>query len=183
MIDINLPLELEDGTPVVFKKIARNGHLVVDIPSMPYDIRKHTERVFYEDGTHVFIDNPEGIKLKLRNAAMKLVDVNKPVIVGGKEAKIIHIFDNGNLAVIVDGWAEVQNYNQYGQHNGEGCIILRNVAEQTTSFYCIWNDIGLGSPYPTKEAAEAHRANSVSNYAGTLKLTLVDGVATSAEIV
>lgn len=184
MIDTNLPLELEDGTPVIFNN--KDEHRIyVTIPSMPYTKCNFTDRIFFLNGIHEFINDTNGIKFKLRNKIMKLVDVNKPVTVGGKEAKIVHQFDNGNLAVVVDGWSEVQNYNQYGQANGEGCVVLHNVAEQIVRFYCIWNDppILIGSGYKTKEDAEDRRGNAPDRYAGTLKLTLVDGIATSAEIV
>ncbi len=177
MIDVTKPLELEDGTPVKYHRDSTRyaGFIMVGIEGV-----NGSKAFNRNNGLHLYAEYQN-----LRNVVMKLVDVNKPVTVGGKEAKIVHQFDNGNLAVVVDGWSEVQNYNQYGQANGEGCVVLRNLAEQTVRFLTLWNDTAniVGSVYKSKEDAEDRRGNAPDRYAGTLKLTLVDGIATWAEIV
>lgn len=179
MIDITKPLELEDGRSCTFSRVARSDcfqgrgrdYYMVGIKGVPgyKAFNKNT-------GKHVFHEYPN-----LRNKIMKVVDVNKPVTVGGKEAKIIHVFDNGNLAVVVDGWAEVQNYNQYGQANGEGAIILVNAATVTEQWINVYPAPCTCYTYRTK--ADADNARGKANPSFQVKQTLHDGVVVSSEVV
>lgn len=178
MIDINLPLELEDGTPVTYIRdhIARPENKPTHLVKIDGVIGN---KMYWPDGRHYYKQHKN-----LRNKIMKVVDVNKPVTVGGKEAKIVHQFDNGNLAVVVDGWSEVQNYNKYGQSNGEGCVVLVNavqITERWVNVYPLLNQVYLHSSPIDAEKSYQNATGKVGAF--RVKQTLHDGVVVNTEVV
>jgi len=122
-----------------------------------------------------------------------MVDFTKALTVGNKDAKIIHTFDNGNIAVVVDGRQSIYTYDNRGRYlsgdqYGLGAVTLKNKVEVTTRYVNVYPEgTAMGSKiymYNTAEGAKSGLGGSRERGTGfTVKQTLHDGKVVSTEIV
>lgn len=184
MIDWTKPIELVDGTPAYYNgnSQAREGYHLVDIPSKPYTDLKHIVRVYTNEGVHDFGELPN-----IRNKELKMIDKSKPVQVNGKDAKIIHTFDNGNLAVVVEGMPTVYTFNKFGVviSGGRTGTALINTVEREEEFYNLYK---REKPVPHLTLASARTGRSdgrgrFADFSGTIKVVWEDNKLVSVEIV
>lgn len=71
MLNTDLPLELNDGTPVHFLGVTSKGNIQVRLPASHYLADEDDTRIFRPDGSH-YKDNlfdDDGYAVTLRNAA------------------------------------------------------------------------------------------------------------------
>jgi|ERR1041384_450528 hypothetical protein len=117
------------------------------------------------------------------------LDLNKPLTVNGHEAKLLHKFDNGNLAVVVDGYSEVQNFDSKGRRIGDSVQILKNKVVEEVQYVNIYpgqSDNVQAAAFIYKSLAMARSRFSGSRDDGsgfTLKRVIRDGVIVSNEVI
>lgn len=121
---------------------------------------------------------------------IKMLDLNKPLVVNGKDAKVVHKFDNGNLAVIVDGYGEVQNYTSDGKTRGGtyGGQMLVNKVVETVRFVNVYpgrNTRGGSTHIHDDLSAALDGIGQQRKTAGAVmvKQTLIDGKVVKSELV
>lgn len=157
-INWNEPIELEDGSPATFFNFIGNGR-------------------------HIYNDIPN-----VRNKIMPALDSTKLLQVNGKEAKIIHTFNNGNLAVVADGSEVVYTFRPDGTPLLEGGYRLLNRIEETFRFVIVCPE-AYGSAcryiHKTIEASDTtwKIGNKYDNGAFRVKQTLHDGVVVKTELI
>ena len=118
-----------------------------------------------------------------------MVDFTKALTVGNKDAKIIHTFDNGNIAVVVDGRQSIYTYDNRGRYlsgdqYGLGAVTLKNKVEVTTRYLNVYPDNYSVYKYGSVSQANAGLGQSRERgYGFMVKQTLHDGKVVSTEIV
>jgi hypothetical protein len=124
---------------------------------------------------------------------IKMLDLNKPLVVNGKDAKVIHKFDSGKLAVVVDGYGEVQHFNADGTR-GFGGPPLKNKVVETFRFVNVRPAEAGTSPNNENNTAFYHKTLAAavsgrSDYALAqvggfrVKQTLIDGKVVKSELI
>lgn len=187
MIDWSKPIECMDGTPAALVLIYPNAsstdaYAIVDIPSKPYAKNTSTEYVFNQDGMHTY-----GKGFQLRNKEMKMIDVNKPVLVGTSEAKIVHTFADGRMAVVMANNPNVLTFDKDGFLRGVG--ELANKVDRIEKFINVYPDnYGAGTVNQKTSFQDALGGRGVvarrsCDRAFTVKQTFEDGKLISTEIV
>lgn len=135
MIDITKPLELEDGTPAYFVKISSFDTLHVEIPNKPH-LSRDKIYIFSRRGEPIY--TPKLGQLRNKVMPARKFDTTKPVVYGDKDAKIIHTFDNGNIAVVVDGDTKVHTFDSQGHPEREGGLMLTNKVQRTERYVNVY---------------------------------------------
>ena len=115
---------------------------------------------------------------------IKMLDLNKPLVVNGKDAKVVHTFPSGKLAVVVEGYGEIQHFDADGTRPFGGMALVNKVVE-TFRFLNVNPESGRNVYHPTLEGAVAGRSNlSLSGVGGfRVKQTLIDGKVVKSELV
>ena len=115
-----------------------------------------------------------------------MLDLNKPLTVNGKDAKVIHTFDNGNLAVIVDGETDVMTFRNDGEPTGRTnyAKVLKNKVVETTRYINVYP----GDTYTTRGTTYNYEtqqsvSKTYANDGFCVKQTLIDGKVVKNEIV
>lgn len=189
MIDITKPMRLVDGRKVYDVKNFDYERYVLSIEG------EKGRKLYTKFGVHYYGDYPN-----LENYGVIMPDFNKPLVVNDKDAKIIHTFDNGNMAVIIEGEDRVYTFEPSGQciTYSYGNYQLENKAVETVRFLNIdtsnatsdsrWGAFtGSHFQHPTFESADQGRrcnGNLDKDYSGFIvKQTLIGAKVVKNEIV
>jgi hypothetical protein len=110
-----------------------------------------------------------------------MLDLNKPITVNGKDAKIIHTFPSGVLAVVVEGYGEVQHFNSDGSRTGAlfGSE-LKNKPVETVRYVNVYPEASGGAQV---SIYRDRRPVFTETNGVQIKQTLIDGKVVKNEII
>jgi len=164
----------------------------INVSKYPYSgaYRNQPDNSSYYKATSKFYKNDK-LQGTLSNSPKDndMVDFTKALTVGNKDAKIIHTFDNGNIAVVVDGRQSIYTYDNRGRYlsgdqYGLGAVTLKNKVEVTTRYLNVYPDNYSVYKYGSVSQANAGLGQSRERgYGFMVKQTLHDGKVVSTEIV
>lgn len=200
-VDVNLELDLTkplyvDGVPVFLvrqraantiefwqARWTKNGYINV----VRYDDYSYTDNTtFHRNKLTITASDSGRLKGTISNnpGEIKMLDLNKPLTVDGKDAKVIHTFPNGKLAVLVEGYGEIQHFDSDGVA-GWGNPALVNKVVKTFRFLNVNPESGRNVYHPTLEGAVTGRNHiSLRDVGGfRVKQTLIDGKVVKSELV
>jgi hypothetical protein len=117
----------------------------------------------------------------------KMLDLNKPLAVNGKDAKVVHTFPSGKLAVVVEGYGEIQHFDADGTRPFGGVALVNKVVETVryVNVYPGGNTRGGSTHTHTSLSAAIDGIGQQRKTAGAVmvKQTLIDGKVVKSELV